>query len=264
MSGRQRVYRTEAVVLRRMNLGESDRLLTFFSPELGKFRAVAKGVRRPGSRKAGHLEPFTQVRLLLARGRELDVVTQAEAVELFLGLQSDLERLGHAAYMVELLDQFTVEEGGSRPLYELIVAGLHELSKGGTPEAVVRYFELRLLDLIGYRPELFHCLGCGEDIQPQAQFFSASEGGVLCPACGASREDAWPIRLPVLKVLRHYQRSDLPAALAPHVSAGVHGEFEQLMRHYLTHQLERELRSPPFLDQVRSLPQVGAHTDPVA
>lgn len=261
MSGRERVYRTEAVVLRRMNLGEADRLLTVFSPDLGKFRAVAKGVRRPGSRKAGHLEPFTRVRLLLARGRELDIVTQAEAIELYPGLQSDLERLGHAAYMVELLDQFTVEEGGSRGLYDLILEALGALSTGGGPEAVVRHFELRLLDLVGYRPELARCLGCGKQIRAQAQFFSTTAGGVFCPDCGAARDDARPISLPVLKVLRHYQRSGLKQALAPKVSAQVHAEVEQLMRHYLIHQLERELRSPAFLDQVRSLPRAVVKPD---
>src|SRR3990172_13347205 len=87
---RGRLYRTEAVILRRQDLGETDRLLTLFSPAQGKLRVVAKGVRRPGSRKAGHLEPFSRVDLLLARGRELDVITQAEAVSLYPHLREDL------------------------------------------------------------------------------------------------------------------------------------------------------------------------------
>lgn len=255
MSGRQRVYRTEAIVLRRMNLGEADRLLTLFSPDCGKLRVVAKGVRRPGSRKAGHLEPFTQAELMLARGRELDIVTQAESLNLYSGIQQDLERLGQAAYMVELLDRFTVEEGESRALYQLLAEALGLLASGAPSEALVRYFELRMLDLVGYRPELFRCLGCGDEIRPQDQFFSASLGGVLCPTCGQGHESAQAITLQALKVLRHYQRSPLKAALAPSVSPKVHAELERLMLSYLTFQLERDLNAPAFLDNVRALPR---------
>jgi len=255
MSGRPRVYRTEAIVLRRMNLGEADRLLTLFSPDQGKLRVVAKGVRRPGSRKAGHLEPFTQVKLLLARGRELDIITQAESLDLFPGIQKDLELLGQAAYMVELLDRFTVEEGESRPLYLLLTEALGLLESGAPSEALVRYFELRMLDLVGYRPELFRCLGCGNEIRPQDQFFSADAGGVLCPVCGKGQDSVQPISLQALKVLRHYQRSPLKAALAPSVSPLVHAELDKLMLHYLTFQLERDLNAPAFLDRVRALPR---------
>lgn len=238
-----------------MNLGEADRLLTLFSPDYGKFRVVAKGVRRPGSRKAGHLEPFTQAELMLARGRELDIITQAESLNLFAGIQQDLERLGQAAYMVELLDRFTVEEGESRALYLLLAEALSVLSAGASSEALVRYFELRMLDLVGYRPELFRCLGCGDEIRPQDQFFSSSAGGVLCPNCGDGHDSVQTISLQALKVLRHFQRSPLKAALAPNVSPHVHAEMETLMLGYLTYQLERELNVPAFLDRVRALPK---------
>jgi DNA repair protein RecO (recombination protein O) len=255
MSGRQKVYRTEAIVLRRMNLGEADRLLTLFSPDHGKLRVVAKGVRRPGSRKAGHLEPFTRVDVLLARGRELDIITQADSLDLFTGVHEDLERLGQAAYMVELLDRFTVEEGESRALYALLAEALGMLAAGSPPDPLVRYFELRLLDLVGYRPELFRCLGCGEEIRPQDQYFSSQAGGILCPTCGRTREGALRISLNALKVMRHFQRSPLTAALAPSVSAQVHTELEKVMLHYLTYQLERDLNAPAFLDRVRALPR---------
>ncbi|MGD8605174.1 MAG: DNA repair protein RecO, partial [Anaerolineales bacterium] len=109
MSGRERVYRTEAVVLRRFNLGEADRLLTLYTLRYGKVKAIAKGVRRPKSRKAGHLEPFTHVQLMLARGRELDIITQAEAMDSYPQLREDLVRIGQASYVIELADAFTVE-----------------------------------------------------------------------------------------------------------------------------------------------------------
>src|SRR5258706_6458598 len=85
-----RVYTTEAIVLRRTDFGEADRILTLFTPSYGKVRAIAKGARRTTSRLAGHLEPFTRTQLLLATGRELDIVAQAEARERLDMLRADL------------------------------------------------------------------------------------------------------------------------------------------------------------------------------
>lgn len=252
MPSRERVYRTEAVVLRRQEFGEADRLLTVYTPGHGKLRLVAKGVRRPKSRKAGHLEPFTRVDLLLAKGRELDVITQAEAADLYPGLRDDLLRLGHAAYVVELLDCFAIQEE-NRPLYRLLVETLDRLSKGLEPAPVVRFYEFRLLDLVGYRPQLFHCMGCQSEIRPQPQYFSFREGGVLCPECGRARNGAVPVSLSALKVLRHYQRSPFSTAVAARLSPEVHAEVESLMEAYLTYLLERRLNTPGFIQRVRRL-----------
>ncbi len=107
---RDRLYRVEAIVLKRSDYGEADRLLTLFTPDLGKLRAIAKGARKPSSRKSGHVELFTHSALLIARGRHLDVVTQADTLDAFLPLRENLDRLGFAYYLAELVDQF-VEEG---------------------------------------------------------------------------------------------------------------------------------------------------------
>lgn len=253
MTRRPRVYRTEAIVLRRMDLGEADRLLTLFTPGEGKVKAIAKGVRRPNSKKSGHLEPFSRSRLMLARGRNLDIITQAEAINQFPNLQTDLERLGAAAYLVELIDRFTVEEGGSEPLYDLLLAALLQLDNQVPLAPLARYFELRMLDLVGYRPELFQCVGCGQEIEARDQYFSAVEGGILCPNCGQRSESAERISLSALKVLRHYQRSSYEVAVAPKVRQQVHVELDSLMESYLVYLLERKLNAPEFLRRVRQL-----------
>ncbi len=108
-------------MLRHQDWGEADRLLWLYTRELGKVRALAKGVRKMRSRKAGHLEPFTRVQLLLAEGRDLFIITQAEAAENYLPLRADLVRIGYAAYVVELLDRFTYEEGDNPSLFRLLV-----------------------------------------------------------------------------------------------------------------------------------------------
>jgi DNA repair protein RecO (recombination protein O) len=259
MPGRDRILKTEAIVLRRMDMGEADRLVILFSPIAGKLRAIAKGVRRPRSRKAGHLEPFTRVEIVLARGRELDIISQASAIDHFPEFGQDLERLGEAAYAVELLDRFTVEGGESGGLYRLLMETLQRLRRSDLPPSLVMcYYELRLLDITGFRPELFRCLGCSQEIQPQAQYLSAHEGGVLCPKCGRDRGGARPIGLPALKALRHYQRSAFQEALAHRLGSEVQAELEGHLEAYLSFVLERHLNSPHFLRAVRSLPGLDA------
>lgn len=257
---RGRVFRTDAIVLRRMDLGEADRLLTLFTPEHGKLRVVANGVRRPGSKKAGHLEPFTLVNLLLARGRELDIITQAEAVRTFPQIRTDLLRLGLAAYVVELIDRFGVQEGDSLGLFELAADTLDRLDREPVPEVALRYFQIRLLDLVGYRPELFRCVSCSNQAQPVDQFFSLSEGGLLCPSCGPQRDQARPLSLVALKVLRHTQRNSYEQAARPKLSSIVANELDELLESYLSYLLERELNVPGFLRQVRRLKETSVYS----
>ncbi|MGD2252312.1 MAG: DNA repair protein RecO [Anaerolineales bacterium] len=253
MTSRERVYRCQAVVLRRRDFGEADRLLTVHTPDRGKLRLVAKGVRRPKSRKAGHLEPLTRVQLLVARGRELDIITQAEAVELYPSFRQDLESFSHAAYVAELTDCFAAEGEENRALYYLLVGTLDRLASGDAPAVVLRHFELRLLDLVGFRPELFRCVGCQAEVRPQDQFFSASQGGILCPQCGQREKRARGISLPVLKVMRHYQRHPYAVAAAALVRQQVLSDLEAIMEHYLGYLLERRLNTPAFLRRVRKL-----------
>ena len=102
-----RSFRVEAVVLRHHDYGEADRLLTLYTRQLGKTRVLAKGARKIASRKAGHIEPFTQVKLQLARGRDMLLVTQADTVDAYLPLRENLILTSQASYVLELLDRFT-------------------------------------------------------------------------------------------------------------------------------------------------------------
>lgn len=246
----ERTLRVEAIVLRHSDWGEADRLLTLFTREEGKLRTIAKGVRRLRSRKAGHLQPFTRVKLMLAHGRDLWIVTQAETVAAYLALREDLERIAHASYAVELLDRFTYEEGANRPLFDLLAMTLQRLDEGQLPFTLLRYYELRLLDLLGFRPQLFRCVGCSEGIQPQDQFFSPLLGGVLCPRCGAQDASARPISVNALRFLRHFQRSTYAEASRALIPTPVQQEMETRMQDYLTYYLERGLNTPGFLRAV--------------
>jgi len=251
MPSRERSFRIEAVVLSHTDWGEADRMLRLFSREQGKLHAVAKGVRKLRSRKAGHLEPFTRTSLQLARGREILLVTQAETLDAYLPLREDLTLLGYTSYVIELLDRFTYEEGENRSLYRLLVDTLGRLAVQQNPNQAVRYFEIRLLDLLGFRPQLTTCARCENEIKPVDQFFSAAHGGVLCPNCGPGVSGARPISMLALKYLRHYQRSSYAEAARLSASAAPYAEIEALMQHYLTYLLERALNTPAFLRRVR-------------
>src|SRR5512146_3458589 len=104
-------FRVEAVILRHSDYGEADRLLTLYARQLGKTRALVKGARKITSRKAGHLEPFTHVKLQLAKGRDLPLVTQADTIDTYLALREDLQLTSQASYIIEPLDRLTYEDG---------------------------------------------------------------------------------------------------------------------------------------------------------
>jgi DNA repair protein RecO (recombination protein O) len=251
MRTRERSIRVEAIVLRHIDWGEADRLLVIFSLELGKLRVIAKGVRKPRSRKSGHLEPFTRSSLQLARGRDLMIVTQAETIAYYASLREDLLLPTYASYVVELLDRFTYEEGENRDLYRLLTDTLASLAQAENLDRVIRYYELRLLDLVGFRPQLFECVSCGETIQPEDQYFSAEQGGVLCPRCGRGVLGARPVSMNVLKYLRHFQRSSFAEAMRAPLTPDLNRDLEILMQHYLTYLLERGLNTPAFLRRLR-------------
>ena len=251
MPEQPRSFRAEAVVLRHSNWGEADRLLTLYTREQGKLRAVAKGVRKIRSHKAGHLEPFTHITLQLARSRDLPIVTQVETIDPYLPLREDLTRTGYAAYVLELLDRFTYEEeGGSPKLFSLLTETLGRLSGTGEIWTIVRYYEMRLLDFLGFRPQLFECANCRAEIKPVDQFFSPSAGGVICPSCGMGLPGLWPVSVEVLKYLRHFQRSNFEQAALAKVPPSIQKEVETLMQAYFTYLLERNLNTPGFIKRI--------------
>lgn len=251
MPNEVRSLRVEGVVLRHSDWGEADRLLLVYTRERGKLRALAKGVRKLRSRKAGHLEPFTRVALMLARGRDMWIVTQAETVEAYLPLRDNLLKLGQAATVLELVDRFGYEEGEDPGLYQLLTATLRRICEEEDAFLALRYFDLRVLDLFGFRPQLFQCARCGAEIKAEDQFFSALQGGVLCPRCGTQDPTARPASVEALRFFRHIQRSNYTESKRANIPAPIRSEMEQLLQYYFTYHLERKLNSPDFLRRIR-------------
>jgi DNA repair protein RecO (recombination protein O) len=249
---RERLYRVEAIILKRTDVGEADRLLTLFTPDHGKLRAVAKGARKPSARKTGHVELFNHVSLLIASARELDIVTQADTLDAFLSIRDNLDRLSYAYYFAELADRFTEEGEENPPLYELLLKAFHWLERTQQLARTARYFELRLLDALGYRPQLYYCINCREELQPEENYFTPEGGGMLNPKCRDSHRDARAVSLNGLKVLRFYQSREYEEAQALRLSKGVEDEVEEILHYYSTYLLERDLKSVEFLNTLRA------------
>ena len=248
---RERSLRTEAIVIRRTDFGEADRLLTLFTREFGKLKAIAKGARKPQSRKTGHVELFMRSKFLIATGKDLGIVTQAEMVEAYKPLRDDLVKATYASYTVELLDRFTVEDDENLTLYQLVADALGWFAYTADFLLAARFYELHLLSLSGFKPQLFTCVSCGEPIQEQDQFFSAELGGVLCPGCQQADRRAQPISAVAVKVLRYLQTRPWETVQSLQLKRPLHRELESIMHHYLTYTLERQLKSVDFLYRLR-------------
>ena len=238
--------------MRTMDLGEADRVLTVLTPRLGKLRVIAKGVRRPRSRIGGGLQPFSDVQLVLAVGRTFDVVTSTSLEDPHLGLRNDLHSTAAAWYVVELADRFCEGAADSHEAFRLLAQALSALDAGSevSREVVARWFELHLLEAMGFRPELTRCLECGAEIEPDGNSFSPVGGGVVCPQCAHAAHGARPVSVDALKILRHLQRSPLVGVLRLRLAAGLQREVERLLHATVSAVIERELRSRDFLDEV--------------
>lgn len=246
-----RTYQTEAIIIKKTKLGEADSILTLYTPDLGKIQGFAKSLRRPKSKLAGHLELLTHSLVSLARGRNLDTITGSQTINSFLPLKSDLELTSYALYATELVNQFTADHIENRPLFQLLLETMQQLCQAGDSELVLRYFELHLLNEVGYRPQLQQCVTCHQPLKPVTNSFCSSAGGMLCPDCCQSQPLTYPLSVNALKVLRLLQGSDYATASRLKMNPELSHELEAVMRDYLKYHLEREVKSAAWLDALK-------------
>jgi DNA repair protein RecO (recombination protein O) len=258
-----RNYQTQGIILRQTKLGEFDKIVTIYTPEFGKLKAVARGACRPKSKLGGNVEPLTHSLMLLAKGRNLDIVTQSQTINGFLALKSDLWRMASGLYILELIDSFTAEGGENRPLFDLLLDALSQLGEPNSNETALRYFELHLLHHAGYRPQLRRCVNCDLPLKPIVNFFSPSKGGLLCPDCNSeenrrydqigatSARPSLPLSVGALKVLRLWQSCDYATARRVRAKPELSRELEKVLCDYIRWILQRELKSLAWLKELR-------------
>jgi DNA repair protein RecO (recombination protein O) len=248
----ERSYRTPAIILKRRDFGEADRLLTILTPDHGKQDVIAKGARKLTSQKMGHVELLTRADMLIHTGRDLGVVSQAEMTLPLDRLREDLVRGAYAGYCAELVDRF-VNTGydDTRPLYTLTEATLMRINELDDPRLAVRYFEVHLLLFAGFGPELNECVVGGEPVTAQDQAFSASEGGVVCPQHAPRVLNTIPLPMLTLKTLRVLQRSRYEQAAAAAIPQALLDDAERVLAAFITHILEKRPLSAEFLRRIR-------------
>ena len=259
-----RTYRTEALSLRKMPLGEADLLLTLYALDAGKLRAVAKGARKTASRLVGYFEPLTLNRLALAKGRNLDIVTQAQVIDNFSALKSSLTGLTQGLYIAELLDGFGSEANPNPELYQLSLDTLQAMGGAPASEMPLRFFELHLLRVSGLMPELYDCVECRRSLEPGQHRFSPDQGGTLCLECPlpefqapefqAPEANVRNLSLSTLKVLRMLHRTPLPEIPDLKMGQPVALELKSLLGATVRYWLDKEIRSNSFLEHLQDLP----------
>ena len=248
-----RLYVTDAIVLSRFDYGEADRILTLLTPEHGKLKVIAKGCRRPTSRLGGSLEPLAALRVQLARGRTFDVVTQVSVEQPWLRLRDALEPTATAWYVAELADRSLEERHATEPVYLLVRRAYELLDAGMAPGRVARWYEMRLAEELGVRPEVDRCVECARLVTADEPLrWLPAAGGVLCAAHPGPSQTAAGISADALRVLKAYQRMDAEGLAALRLPAAVEREVEAALADFLRHVLEREPRSRRFLDEVRA------------
>ena len=274
----QRSYSTEAIILKQSNLGEADRILTLFTPYKGKFSAIAKGIRRPISKKTGHLELLYHSQLQVAVGRNLDIVTQAQGLESFLHMRDELWHLTCGMYLTELVERFVEENTPHTDVYALLLESLRALeidaaevqqqrvqqaqkSEDGVQQEVqerdmhdrtkllMRYFEIYLLSSVGYEPVLRSCANCDTELKPEENGFTPSLGGALCPNGSHLWSPSRSRNAP--NGLRLLHRSDWTQVPRFRLAAHLHTELERAMHGLIRFHLERDLKSWSFLEMLR-------------
>jgi DNA repair protein RecO (recombination protein O) len=246
-----RNYQTEAIIIKKTKLGEADRILTLYTPHLGKIQAVAKGVRRPRSKLSGHLELLTYSLVSLARGKNLDTIIGSQTINSFLPIKSDLELTSYALYAIELVNQFTTDNVEDYPIFKLMFEAMEQLSQSSDKELLMRYFELHLLERAGYRPRLQQCVSCHHPLKPITNYFCPGAGGTLCPNCSQDQYFSYPLSVNGLKILRLIQDSDYSIVNRLKINPSLSDELEGITRNYIKYLLEREIKSAAWLDILR-------------
>ena len=244
-----RTYQTPAIIIKKTKLGEADRILTLYTPEMGKIQGVAKAVRKPKSKLSGHLEMLSYSQVTLARGKNIDTIIGSQTLDAFLAIKNDLDLLSCALYMAETVNQFTAPETEDTQLFNLLLRTLEALPEAADRELLLRHFELHLLRQAGYRPELEKCVLCRKTLEAVTNSFAPSAGGVLCPDCQRlGKHYGYALSWDGLGVMRFIQGGDWESVSVTPIDAVTLAEVARLTRSYMRHLLEKDIKSAAWLD----------------
>lgn len=246
------IQKTDAMILKTMPFRSSSLIITFFTRNFGKVRALVKGVRQEGETRGGIFELFSQLEIVYYEKTrsDLHLLSESFLLDAYPALHASLESIAYAGYFSDLVDQVTEIHDPHEPVFELLNFAYRYLSCVPGPR-MARIFEIKLLNEIGWLPHLDDCLGCECQI-PEKGFFSSRQGGLLCPACAPKHPDSKPVGAEPLSILRHYVRTENEACLKLNVSRAAETELELFMSRFLLERLNKPLKSQIFLQKIKS------------
>jgi DNA repair protein RecO (recombination protein O) len=245
-------YEADAIVLRRLDYGEADRILTLLSRQYGKFSAIAKGIRKGKARHGSALDLFSHSRMMLAKGRNLDVVAQVERRSDVRHIAGDVRRTAYACLVAEVVDKVVEDRHPVDDIFDLVLVTLARLdNQARSSRADAAWFLMRVLDLLGYQPQLFDCPGCNQPLPETAGWFSPLLGGILCSRCGDHRQSGSPVSLNGLKILRVMAVGNGELYDRLKLTVDVQHEVEQALEAQLEYHLDRHLKSLDFIRTIR-------------
>ncbi|MGB2630538.1 MAG: DNA repair protein RecO [Candidatus Omnitrophota bacterium] len=241
----------EGIILRKFFLRETSYILVVFTREYGKIRGVLKGVRSPYPQFAGNYEIFTKCQLLFYKKKKssLDLITRCEALDFFLPVRKEIERLTYANYFIELVDVVTSDYDANEELYKSLVESLQLLATKASAKRVSRIFELKLLKAIGMAPHLEECVACGAP-EPDGFCFSVKDGGVKCRQCAEDDAASLKISLGTVNFMRKVLASPMTRISHVKVSRGVGKQTERILGKFLQYHVGRPIKSLDFLGQL--------------
>jgi len=245
--------KTAGFVLRTLDYGESDRIVSFYTEDHGKLRGIAKGARRSRKRFANALDIFSCSTILFSSGARdgLAFIEGCDVSKHYPGIRGDLEKSLMASYIIELVDLFTVDGKSNPSVFALLRDFLDLFEVNATTEALLRFFEFRLLKISGYEPFLERCMVCHGSIDHIARpTFRPADGGIRCDLCAVPGEDELLLSPGTVKTLlfsRNLEVEKLPRVVFPPRSLQ---ESRQLLHRMIHHILGREIRSLSVLQSV--------------
>jgi len=242
-----RDYLVDCIILKSVKCREADRIITIYTRQAGKKRAIAYGVEKPTSKKRGAVQPFSCSKLMLRRGGELETVSQGEGVEIFPAIRQSLQGLTVASYLAELVDVFTPDEDPNPAVFQLLLETLGGLG-GDYDFAAVRAFEIKLLSLIGFQPGLDLCVMCGVPPGDGDVYFSPAQGGVVCCDCRHGAGRVLVVSRGSLENLKALMGWKIERVRRLKISPAARDEIKKMMRAFIQYRLERSMKTVNFKD----------------
>ncbi len=247
-----RSFLTESVILKGRDYGEADRILIVFSREKGKLSCIAKSARKPKSNLRGPTQLFCHSRLSVSGSKGLLTLTQGETIDSFWGLRDDLDKIAYASYLAELVDCALPEGKPQERLFILLVAAFTLLEAVEDRELIARYFELKLLGLLGYKPQLTSCALCGRGLAGSSFSLSPARGGIVCASCSHLADDGTPMSNGAIATMERMFQQELPKWFNLKLGPAYRRELDFAIASYMEYYLERSRRAREVLHKFTS------------